>query len=139
MSIKVKIYTDKVDLADELEEDFHATAKEALGEAADLLLGDIRRRLSARRGPASAPAGEAPAMQTGALARSYKRIAPRIRGRIASSGIISRDPGANRQEFGAVDKRGIRTLPHPHVRPAMDAMEAPIEALLAEKLGGTPR
>lgn len=138
MSIKIKIYGDKIDLADELEEEFHQLAKDAVGEAADMLLADIHDRLDNRRGPAPAPEGEAPAMQTGELSRSFKRINPRIRGRVASSGIISRHPGANRLEFGATDSRGIRTLPHPYVRPALDAMEEPISRLLEEKLGGSP-
>lgn len=137
MTIKVRVYADKIDLADELEEAFHEEAKAGLAEAADLVLADIKRRLRLRRGPEAVPEGEPPAYQQGKLERSYKRIAPKIRGRVASSGVYSRDPGANRLEFGAIDSRGIRTLPHPHVRPAFDAKEAEVDALLQQRLGGT--
>lgn len=138
MTMKIEIVTDKVDLADDLEEEFHQLAKDAVAEAADLVLGDIKRRLSLRKGPRPAPEGEPPAFQTGQLSRSYKRINPRIRGRVASSGVISRDPAANRLEYGATDSRGIRTLPHPHVRPAFEAMEDQATEIIATRLGGTP-
>lgn len=136
MSIKVAVFNDKIDLADELEDDFHQTAKDAVGEGADILLDAFQRKLRQRPGTkrTSAPAGESPEEDTGHLAASFRKIPPRIRGRVASSGVQSDDPGANRVEFGATDVRGIRTFPHPYAAPAMAESEAPIDALLQERL-----
>lgn len=130
------IYGDKLDLADELEEEFRAKAKGAMGEAGTLLLGDVQQRLRRRQGTrlTVAPPGEPPEMDTGVLVASFKRIPPSVKGRIASSGIQSDHPGANRLEFGMTDRFGRRTLPHHYVAPALAAMEAPITALLQERL-----
>jgi hypothetical protein len=124
--MKVFVHGDKLDLADELLEEFHADAKGAVGEAADILLGAVRANL--QRG------GDGPSVGKGDLLKSMKRIAPSVKGAVASSGIRSNDPGANRVEYGAVDVRGIRTLPHPYVRPAMASTEPQIDALLRERL-----
>lgn len=132
--MKITIVGDKIDLADELEEEFHAEAMEAVGEAADIVLADVKQRLSRRRGPEASPPGEPPALQEGDLLRSYRRVTPKVRGRVATSGIYSRHPGANRVEFGAVDRRGIRTLARPHVRPAFAAMEPAVTELLQRRL-----
>jgi hypothetical protein len=137
MSLKVVVYGGRLDLADELEEEFHAQAKDAVYEAAGLLLGEVERVLHLRIGTlaTAAPPGEPPEFDTGALAASFKRLPPRIKGRIASSGIGSDDPGANRLEFGKTDIRGIRTMPHPFVAPAIKAMDEPIGRLLQARLG----
>lgn len=128
---------DRLDLADELEEQFHGEAKLVVGEAADLLLDEVQRNLRLRTGTAatSAPEGAPPEYDTGELYRSYERIPPRVKGRIASSGVQSDHPGAARVEYGSTDSRGIRTLPHPAVRLAVDASEEPITALVEKRLG----
>lgn len=135
MSVRVRvvIYGDKLDLADELEEEFHASAKQAVADAADILLDDVQRRLTVRTTGIAAE-GEAPVRRRGNLERSYKRINPTIRGRVARSGIYSNHPGANRLEYGKTDTRGVRTLPHPAVRPAIEATEPAIDRLLTERL-----
>jgi hypothetical protein len=137
MSIKVVVHGEVLDLADELQDDFHRDAKAVVEEGAGMLLGDVQRRLRQRSGTfrTAAPEGEAPEFDVGDLYRSFKLIAPRVTGRVATSGIRSDHPGANRLEYGKTDVRGIRTLPHPYLRPAMEAMEEPIGRLLQERLG----
>lgn len=132
--MRVTVYGDKLDLADELMEEFHAEAKSAVHDAAALQLAEVKRLLALRRGT-PAPGGEPPAEQTQDLLRSFRLIAPRIRGAVASSGWRSLHPGANRLEFGFTDVRGIRTLPHPYARPAIANTEAAVERLLQERLG----
>lgn len=124
--------TDHIDLADELEEEFHLPAREAVREGADILLGDVVRRLRQRHGTRQtvAPAGQPPEEDTGLLSESFSRLPVRITGRVVSGGIQSSHPGANRLEFGATDVRGVRTFPHPYLRPAMEAVELPITRLL---------
>ena len=137
MTIKITVYGEKLDLADEITEEFHAEAKAAVGEAGNLLLAEVRRLLALRRGGprTAAPEGQPPEQDTGALLRSFRRIPPRIRGRIASSGVQGDEEGSNRLEFGKTDVRGIRTLPHPFMAPAIANMEGPIGRLLEERLG----
>lgn len=138
MSFKVTLIGDKLDLADELAEEFEAQAKEAVSEAADLLLHEVQRNLRLRVGTRKtvAPIGQPPEFDTGALLASFRKIAPRVKGRVASSGIRSNHPGANREEFGKTDVRGIRTFPHPYVAPAMAVVDEPVNALLQERLAG---
>lgn len=131
----VLVFGDRLDLADELEEQFHQQAIGAVSEAADMVLGEIQRRLSLRRGTAqtAAPEGEPPEHDTGALLRSWKTMPAKVEGRMVVSGVKSNHPGASRLEFGFTDSRGIRTLPHPYIAPSFAAMEGPIERLLAAR------
>lgn len=131
------VQTDRIDLADELEEDFHVYALDAVGVAGDIVLAKVQRKLRLLRGTpqTSAPEGQPPEFDTGDLFRSFKKLRPRVKGRIASSGIYSLDPGANRLEFGKTDERGIRTLPHPFVRPAFEESEPEIHALFQKRFG----
>lgn len=135
MTIRVVVYGDKIDLADELQEEFVAVAKEAIGEAGDLLVGEVERLLQLRGGPDPSPEGQPPAFQTGELLASVSRLPPRVKGRVASSGVRVEGDGALRLEYGKTDARGIRTFPHPFVRPALTAMEGPIGDLLRWRLG----
>lgn len=130
------VYGDKLDLADELQDEFHAEAKRAVGDAADLLLAEVRRLLTLRQGTArtAAPEGQPPEQDTAGLVRSFRRIPPRVRGRVASSGVQSNHAGGNRLEHGLTDRRGIRTLPHPFLRPAIATTDGPIGDLLQERL-----
>jgi hypothetical protein len=137
MSLRVVVMApDKLDLADELQDEFKAEAKAAVKEGAQLLLSEIQRLLRLRSGPAgmTAPEGEPPEKHTAALLESFRLLPPRVSGAVASSGIISRHPGANRQEFGYTDIRGVRTLPHPFLRPAIAATEGKMSELLTERL-----
>lgn len=131
----VVVYGDRLDLADELQEEFYPQALSAANEAADMALGEIQRRLSLRRGTAktAAPEGEPPEQDTAGLLRSWKTMPARIDGRMVSSGVKSNHPGASRLEFGFTDSRGIRTFPHPYIAPSFAAMEGPIERLLAAR------
>ena len=137
MSVKAVVYGDKIDLADELMEEFHAEAKDAVSEGADMLLSEVRRLLTLRRGTAAtvAPEGQPPEQDTSGLVRSFRKIPPRVRGRVASSGIRSSHPGGNRLENGFTDVRGIRTFPHPFLRPAIANTDGPIGAMLQARLG----
>lgn len=127
----------KLDLAEELREEFHAVAEAAVSGAADLLLDEVDRRLALRTGSKSsaAPPGEPPEEDTGRLRKSFRKIPPRVQGAVASSGIRSNDPAGNRLENGFTDKLGIRTFPHPFIRPSIAATEEPITRLLQERLG----
>lgn len=109
---------EKLDLADELLEEFHAQAKDAVEGAATIVLREIKRKLTQVKGTprTSAPEGQPPEYDTGALEKSYRLLSGRVKGNVASSGVQSKDPGANRLEMGFTDNRGIRTFPHPHVR-----------------------
>jgi hypothetical protein len=146
MTLRVVIDAgEKLDLADELREEFVAEAKAAVTDASQLLLSEVQRLLRMRKGTRAtvAPAGEPPEEHTGELANSFRVIPATIRtpvqakgyGAEARSGIRSNHPGGNRLEFGFTDIRGVRTLPHPFIAPAIKTTEGAIEALLQERLG----
>jgi hypothetical protein len=145
MTLRVVIEApDKLDLAEELREEFVQEAKAAVTDASQLLLTEVQRLLRQRKGTAQtvAPAGEPPEEDTGELANSFRLIPASIRtpvaakgyGAEARSGIRSNHPGGNRLEVGFTDIRGVRTLPHPFLAPAIATTEGPIEALLRERL-----
>ena len=121
-----------IDLADELEAEFKRTARRAVKEGAEILLGAVRTELTKRSGPKPSPPGEPPAKQSGDLAKSWQAIPVRMRGRVASSGIESYDKGAARMEWGGVDSRGIRVLPRAYLDPAARKVEGRVTELLAE-------
>ena len=139
MTYKITIANDKLNLADELEEEFHEEAKGIIEEASTILQQHTQAQLSRYSGPGRTPEGQPPALRTGALLRSIKTIRAKVKGRIVSGGIISRDPGANRVEYGATDSLGRRTLPHPFVRPAMETARPVIDALFADRMGARER
>lgn len=139
MTVKVVVYGDKLDLADEVAEEFVAEAKDVAGEAGNIMLAEAQRLAKLRIGTAqtAAPEGQPPEYDSGEFYRKLKRIPPRVKGRVASSGIQSNHPGAARIEWGGTDSRGIRTLPHPIFRPAAANSEQPITELAQRKLGST--
>jgi hypothetical protein len=120
----------RLDLADELEEEFAREAGAAVKDAASHLLEHVRAQLEKRSGPEHAPPGEPPAKQTGVLQRSFRVMPVRTKGRYASSGVHSDHPGAARLEWGKTDRRGIRTFPHPYLEPAKKAAAPGITAIL---------
>lgn len=100
--IRVQVLGDKLDLAEELQEEFVSVASAVVSEGADIYLHEVTRLLELRSGPEPSPGGEPPAKQSGALHDSWKKLRVRASGRVVSSGIQSRDPGAYAVEFGEV-------------------------------------
>lgn len=101
-------------------------------EAGDLAAARVRQLLS---GAGSGQEGSPPTKRTGAMAGSIVRTpVEQSRDRVGVQSVwcrvVATDPGAPRVEFGAVDKRGIRTLPHPFMRPAFEELEGEIRRLL---------
>lgn len=119
------------ELSKEVEKEFRRNARKVVGEGAKVLHKEIRRRLS-RAGSRAAEPGEAPTKRSGKLMRSVKRTSTRVSRYGASAGVRISHPGAARLEFGAVDSRGIRTLPYPYVRPSIEAKRAEIEKIIAD-------
>lgn len=132
-----RIVDDRIDLADELFEQFHPVAKAVAKEAAEMMLAEIDRQLNLAEGTArtAAPEGAPPERDTGDLAESFTIIAPRVKGRVVSSGVQSDHPGGNRLENGSTDSLGRRTLPHPFIAPALRAVEPAVDALVRKRLG----
>lgn len=136
MALKVVVYGDKIDLADDLRDEFHAEAKDAVIEGANILIREVDRLLTMRRGTSrtAAPEGQPPEQDTAELVRSFTVLPGRVKGNVASSGVQSKHPGANRLEFGFTDRRGIRTFPHPFMAPAIANTETEIGELLERLL-----
>lgn len=125
---------DLIDLVDEITEETLPIAVDAVDRGADVLLAKTQELLRRRRGPESAPEGEPPAAQTEALVKSFRKLKPRVQGRVVTSGIRSDAEAVNRLEFGATDSRGIVTKPHPFLRPAVEQTEGAITKLLEDAL-----
>jgi hypothetical protein len=106
----------------------------AVRTATDMVLTRIDQKLSVRSDRPARP-GEPPREVSGELRQSVKRIPQRTRVGLSaisvSSGIQSRHAGVNRLEFGATDSRGIRTFPHPFVRPTFEQLKRKLDALFA--------
>lgn len=102
MSMKVRVTGDHIDLADELEEEFKAVAKETVREAASVLLAQVQDNLRRRSGPEPAPPGEPPARQTGKLLRSWKLSPVWVGRRAVACSVRSNHPAAWVLEYGAV-------------------------------------
>ena len=138
MSLKIVVHGDKLDLADELAEQYVDEALEVIGDAGTLAFNEVQHQLARRIGSprtrTAAPEGQPPELDTGELRESYSRIPPRVKGAVATSGVQSNHPGAARVEYGATDERGIRTLPHPAVRIAFTNIEPAVDELIQRKL-----
>jgi hypothetical protein len=135
MSVNVRVYGDKLDLADELADEFHDEAAKAVTDGAKILLAESHR-LIARWGPnAPAPAGQTPATITGDLLRLTRLRRGRVRrnSRVAQAA-VQYAPHSWLVEFGHINVDGTRTLPRPFVRPAVENTEADIDRLLTERL-----
>jgi len=140
--VRVTVQTDRLDLADELEEDFVPVALSVVGRGGDLLSDEVRRRLRLRQGTrqTAAAEGQPPEEDTSALVRSVDTIKPRVvkrkhGGAMVASGTHVNHDGAARLEWGKTDAWGIRTYPHPYIRPSADAVAPQVEELLIEGLG----
>lgn len=133
--MRIMVYGDKIDLADELQDEFKKVAKVAIRDAADIVVAEVQRLLSLQSSGSVAEEGAPPAKQTGDLVAAVQRITPKLSGRVATSGFMIDDPGALRLNYGKVDKRGIRTFPHPFAEPALENAEPAVDALLQERMG----
>lgn len=111
-------------------------AEEVVGRAADRTVERVKSLLSRPFAGRPTEPGSPPLKRRGDLAASVRRTPVESDGkRIVSSRVIVDDEGAGRLEFGAVDKRGIRTFPHPFLRPAFEEMQDEIDDMLREWAG----
>lgn len=132
MSVKVRVGGEKLDLANELREEFHREAKDAVSAGADILLEHSRRKAEAY-GPGPAPPGSTPGTDSGDLVRLMKRRAPRVRGDVVSAA-VKYAPHAHLVEYGYTKPTGQRVLPRPFVRPAVKSAQPEIDRVLMERL-----
>lgn len=132
MTMRIEVYGEGlIDVADELLEEMVEPAKDAVKDARDLVFDETKRLLN-RRTSGPSIAGEPPVRRTGELERSMRKTSVSVRGRVVQAGFSINHPGAMRLEVGFVDERGIRTLPHPYIRPAFENMADAVEARLQE-------
>jgi hypothetical protein len=136
--MRVTIYGDRIDLADELRDEFIPIAKQAAKDAGMMLTNEVKRLLMLRQGDksTSAPEGEPPERDEGDLLSAVKPLPVRMYARGATSGVKINHPGAARLEWGKTDVRGVRTFAHPYLRAALANVEDPINAMLLRVFGG---
>ncbi len=136
--MRVTVYGDYIDLAEELRDGFHDAAADAAREAGEMLTNEVRRLLAIRSGTAAtaAPEGEPPERDTGALLAAVKRLRIRRYTRTVTSGVQVNHPGAARLEWGATDATGRRTFAHPYLRAALANVEGPITEMLERRFAG---
>ena len=113
---------------------FNAESRAAMSEASDDLLRAVRSQLRRSHYPPSAQPGAPPALRGGELMGSFKKMRITVSKYKVRGGVESRHPGAGRQEYGGVDKQGIRTFPHPYLGPAAREAQASIENILSRML-----
>lgn len=146
------------ELPAELVAELRGTAENAVVDAADFFVANLKRTLSgersgrpykvSQRGPlhiASRP-GEPPAVLFGHLRNSVGRGDPKwsdgvevsievgVGLGVQQSGEVAENYAA-RLEFGGTDSRGVYIAPRPYMEPTYLAVQGPIEALFAERLG----
>jgi hypothetical protein len=136
--MKFQVYGDKLDLADELEEDFRKEAKAVVREAGtmyyDALVARLRR---GGRGRPSAP-GQVPAIQDEDLLKSFRRPTAKL-GRDKRSVFVDITSDLHYKEVwgvesGHVKPDGTRVEPRPFIRPTDAEMEPKIARLFEERL-----
>jgi hypothetical protein len=135
--MKFEIYGDRLDLADELEDDFRKEARAAVREGVDMLIAETKANLR-RIGHRVSRPGEPPGMDTGDLERSIRRGRVRLgRDKRSVSGemvsTLSYEE-VNGVEYGHVKPDGTRVEPRPFIRPAMAETEPKIARLFEENL-----
>lgn len=135
MSMRFRIRGEgKLDLAEELRDEFLLNARGVLREASDILLAESQEKIQAY-GPGPAPAGSTPGTVTGNLSKLTKRGTVRIgKDRASVSGAVKYAPHAHLVEYGHTMPSGQRVLPRPFIRPALDASEPKIQALFEARL-----
>jgi hypothetical protein len=127
----------------DLEGDAMAGAIAVVERAADMAVARARQILqSAGAGAGAAAPGAPPRERTGDLGKSIMRepataIASRKGARGVTTRVLVTDPGGARQEFGDIDVRGIRTFPHPFLRPAFEDIGADVDGLFHAWARGT--
>lgn len=133
--MRATVYGDFIDLAEELREGFEVQAKAAASDAGQMLTDETRRLLKLRIGTKHtvAPEGEPPEFDEGDLLGSVRKLRTRVTGTMADSGVLINHPGAARLEWGATDRLGRRTVPHPFLRAAVANVEGPIAKMLEER------
>lgn len=126
---------DKIDLADELQDEVASQVRPVLNEAAGILLRKAHHQIERYGKNAPAPPGETPATGTGNLKKRTRRLTTRVRrrGRYASSGIIFA-PHAHLVDRGYTREDGTRVLPRPFIDKSVAEADPEISALLEEKL-----
>jgi hypothetical protein len=125
----------RLDLADEIEEEFVAVAAAAVAEGAQMLLVESKRLVALHGQNAPAPPGSTPATVSGDLLRLTKPRSRRgrVRGNEAAAG-VQYAPHSWLVEYGHMNVDGTRTLPRPFVRPAVENTTEPVDRLLRERL-----
>jgi hypothetical protein len=133
--MKFEIYGDKLDLADELLEDFRKVARGAVRDGSKILLEESHRLIK-QYGPGPAPPGSTPGTgETGNLLKMTKLGNVRFgRDKRSYSGAVIYAPHAYLLEYGHTNVDGTRTLPRPFIRPAQEAAQPKIHRLFEERL-----
>ena len=133
--MKYQVLIDKIDLADEMEEDFRKDATAAVRKGVDIYV-DAAKATLRRTGSRVSRPGEAPGMDTGELERSIKRGPVRlgrdkrsVTGQVVSSRSYEE---VNSVEYGHVNADGTRTLPRPFLRPTDEQVGPRIAELLED-------
>lgn len=136
MTVRLHFHTDKLDLADELPDEWIQRMKAPVREAGALFVTEVKRRLTLAQGSpsTSAPENEPPERDSGDLVASVRQLNTKVKATIASTGVHVRDEGAARLEWGKTDVRGIRTYPHPFIRPSAEAVAKQAGELIAKAL-----
>jgi hypothetical protein len=135
--MKFEIRGDRLDLADELEDDFRKEARAVVREGVDMLIAETKANLQKLMNQESRPDGP-PAYQTGDLFRSIRRGRVRLgRDKRSVSGemvsTLSYEE-VNGVEYGHVKPDGTRVEPRPFIRPAMAETQPKIQRLFEERL-----
>jgi hypothetical protein len=133
--MRFEVFVDKIDLADEMEEDFRKDATAAVRKGVDIYV-DAAKATLRRTGSRVSRPGEAPGMDPGELERSIKRGRIRLgRDKRSFIGEVVSDKSyeeVNSVEYGHVNADGTRTLPRPFLRPTDASVGPKIAALLEE-------
>jgi hypothetical protein len=135
--MRIEVYGDRLDLADELEDEFRKEARDVVREGTDMAVAEVKRMLR-RTGTRESRPDEPPAIQTGDLERSIRRGRVRLSRdkRSVSGEVVSTLTYAevNSVEYGHTKRTGQRVLPRPFLRPAMAEVEPKIATLFQDRL-----